>query len=70
MQNYEVDSDAVTSSKINFALERSMTVKQGKAVEVKAAPKSEGNTPATISSNTKPEGLQKRRASLFPGELM
>ena len=62
MQNYEVDSDVITSSKIGHALSRSMTVSQGKAVDLE---KISDKVEPPVSTNT-----QKRRGSLFPGELL
>ena len=62
MQNYEVDSDGITSSKIKHALTRSMTISHGKAVEVDKI--------VEIPDTTANSSIQKRRGSLFPGELL
>lgn len=79
MQNYELESELLTSTKIKDALNRSKTVYNpankfaNKVVEIPAQSKSVAQTdmsPLEFEQQPEPVSATKRRGSLFPGELL
>jgi len=69
MQNYELESEMLTNTKIEQALQRSQTIAQPPQIKKKATQELQKSQTTAASTESKPASGG-RRGSLFPGELL